>query len=54
MSSTTSTKENITVIEPADEKPANQQNGTEDHSKQNGGNFSRAFGNMLRRSKRLM
>uniref|UniRef100_A0A7M5WV28 PH domain-containing protein n=1 Tax=Clytia hemisphaerica TaxID=252671 RepID=A0A7M5WV28_9CNID len=58
MSSTTSTKENITVIEPADEKPPNQQpslnNGTEDQTKQNGGNFSRAFGNMLRRSKRLM
>lgn len=39
------------VIEQVEENPSSQ--GGE-HEKQQGKNFSRAFGNMLRRSKRMM
>jgi hypothetical protein len=42
------------IIEQVEESPNNQGGEHENQKQQQGKNFSRAFGNMLRRSKRMM
>ena len=49
----TAEQSHVTIIEPAEEiKPTNE--GDDASQQKQHGNFSRAFGNMMRRSKRLM